>query len=219
MWLILVWLGLGALGTIVISTRPGKVAFERSFYGSLSRLIVGFLIVFSWVLGPVWLVIAFLLPERNTCSECLSTYRRGLDRCPECGSTGVSQAKGSRAFTELLNIAPQRRYSHAVRQAILQGQRVIGGPPTVATLGLIAVVCILSVFVLPVWDGGIWLAAVGGTSLILFGVIWTVYRTPKWREWAIRQPGVDGDELQKAGEEALLLWPAKRVTAKDDQRA
>jgi hypothetical protein len=36
---------------------------------------------------------------------------------------------------------------------------------------------------------------------------WWSYTVPRWRKWALGQPGVDPDQLQAAAEIAQLAWP------------
>jgi len=42
------------------------------------------------------------------------------------------------------------------------------------------------------------------------GWLWWSYEVPRWRKWALEQPGVNPDELQAAAEVALLVWPKGR---------
>ena len=42
---------------------------------------------------------------------------------------------------------------------------------------------------------------------IIAGWLWWSYSVPRWRKWALEQPGVDPNELQAAAEAALLVWP------------
>ena len=49
-----------------------------------------------------------------------------------------------------------------------------------------------------------------GSGLLLgfiLGWLWWSYSVPRWREWALKQPGINPDELQKAAEAATLVWP------------
>ena len=217
-FLYLIWLGLGFLGSVVLSRAPRKFAFSRSFNGSMTRTTLAVLRAFAPFLGPIWLVIALLLPEKKICPSCGAAARISEANCPKCsGHVPDSEPVPSQSGDVLLQ-SQVAQFSPEVRAAIERGQKEITGPAAVIMIGLLIVSLVLTVFVLRQSQLAAWVMGIGFVSSFVLSWLWWSYKTPRWREWALRQPGVKAEEFQRAAEVAMLVWPKGHFFEKTEIR-
>ena len=95
------------------------------------------------------------------------------------------------------------------QQAVARGRQLINAPVSFIMVG----------------GGLLGLLVFGNSALILIPAVggfivawlWWSYWIPRWRDWALRR-GVDPSELQRAGQQARLLWPKGHFLEKTEFR-
>jgi hypothetical protein len=198
----LLWFGSGLLGLFILTRDPDKLVFETSWRGSLLRTIAVLLTSICALGGPITIAIALLLRPKQVCPSCHRTIPKGDVVCRHCGAampgtrTPQTAASGSPAL--------RHRYTPEVQAAVKRGSHYINYPIPFIMMGI--------------WLAGMILGDILlHNNLVLFlsfaigflaGWLWWSYATPRWRRWALGQPGVSPEELQAAAEEAMLVWPA-----------
>ena len=212
------WFVLGFLGSLVLARAPRKLVFGRSFNGSMTRTTMAVLRAFSPAFGPIWLLVALLLPENKLCPNCGAAVRVSKMSCPECSAYVPDSDPSIPEPGDVLLQSQITEFSPEVRAAIAQGQKEITGPSAAIMIGLLIASLILGVFVLGRGATTVWVMGVGFASSFVLSWLWWSYKTPRWREWAIKQPGVKADELQRAAEVAMLVWPKGHFFEKTEIR-
>jgi Na+/proline symporter len=106
--------------------------------------------------------------------------------------------------------------SPAVQAAVARGQKDISLISGLLMIGTIILSLFLGAFVFKNATGEL---IVSGILLgVVLGWLWWSFSIPRWREWALKQPGVDPDQLQKAAEIAGLVWPKGHFFEKTEFR-
>lgn len=195
------WLGSGLLGMALLARNPNKLVFENTFLGSMFKIWTLMIMPASIVGGPITLVIILLLPNRKLCPHCYKAIRKEETFCTHCGKP--VPLPSINLSGEIILPSPRPQFSPEVQAVIAKGSMVVNLPIPFIMLGI--------------WLGGVAIGALALKSPIailasfLFGFIsgwlWWSYTVPRWRKWALQQPGVSPDELQAAAEVALLVWP------------
>ena len=98
---------------------------------------------------------------------------------------------------------PRKQFSKEVQTAVAKGYRKINLPIPFIMFGVFLGVVTLGVFVI---KSTILIVASFPLGFIAGWLYWS-YSVPRWRKWALKQPGINPDELQAAAEAALLVWP------------
>jgi hypothetical protein len=194
------WLGSGILGCILIFSRPDKLVFEQSFWGTVLTTSSFALVPVFIIGGPIALVVALLLPPKKLCPYCYKAVRKAETVCTHCAKSLPS----SDSESEFVTLIAKPDFSPEVLGAIREGSKRINFPSMFIMLGI--------------WIGGLIISLFSPENFVLVmgisfplgfisGWLWWSYSVPRWRKWAIQQPGVDADELQTAVEAAMQVWP------------
>lgn len=204
------WFGSGALGLIVLSRNPGKLVFENTFWGSMFKISTLMLMPVSIIGGPITLGVALLLPKKKLCPHCYKVVRKEETICHRCGKPmplPVIDPSGDSVAP-----LPSPQFSPHVQAAIAKGLMMVNLPIPAIMFGI--------------WLVGVIMGAVVVKSAIILlvsfplgfisGWLWWSYSVPRWRKWALQQPGVTPDDLQAAAEAALLVWPKGHVFEKTE---
>jgi hypothetical protein len=194
-----VWMGLGLIGEIILRRNPDKLVFERTFWGSMFRTgLLTFILMCSVFGGPITLVVAILLPKKQLCPHCYKVNLKEALVCIRCNwpITSLIPAETSKP----IYLRPQ--FSPEVEFAIIAGKRMVNIPILFIMLGI--------------WITGLLLGAFAKFTIAIvislplgfvLGWLWWSYKIPRWRAWALQQPGVTPEALQSAAEIAMLVWP------------
>jgi hypothetical protein len=195
------WYGSGLLGGIILSRNPDKLVFEDSFWGNQFKTATLILLPASIVFGPITIVVALLLPRRKLCPHCFKAVQKEVMVCNYCGKSMPAQPVSQAEETTYPN--PRERFSKEVQAAIAQGSTRVNLPIPFIMIGVWIVGGILGAFVFRSMIVSIASFLLGFVA----GWLWWSYTIPRWRKWALEQPGVNPEELQAAAEAALLVWP------------
>lgn len=199
-WLKWLWLGIGFLGVFIAVRGPDKLVFDKSFWGTIGQTMVSVAMPL-WIMGgPFTLVLALLLPKKKLCPHCYKAIRVEATTCPHCAEPVPLSSLDSN--TESSSQLMKPRFSPEVHAAIFQGFKWINLPVMLIMLGTISLMLISGLLISSVIIMGISLPV----GLIL-GWLWWSYSVPRWRKWALAQPGVEPDALQTAAEVSGLVWP------------
>jgi hypothetical protein len=197
------WFGSGFLGLIVISRNPDKIVFENNFWSAMFKTTTLVIMPASIVGGPITLIVALLLPQKRLCPYCLKVNRMEETVCVYCSKS--LQLPNDQQAEEILQSNLSHRFSAEVQAVVAKGYKDVSLVSAFLMIGVFITTIILSVFVIDDKSG-----IFTGSGLILGFVLswlWWSYSVPRWREWALKQPGINPDELQKAAEVATLVWP------------
>ena len=197
----LLWFGSGLLGSIILARNPEKLVIENTFWGSVPKTLTLIILPASIVGGPITLLFALLLPKRKLCSHCFKTNRSEDTICVHCGKSMIETISGFPGGVPALK--RNSRFSPEVMAAVQRGTKVVNLP--IPFIMMAVMFGLLALGALVFKSQTITLASfpVGFIS----GWLWWSYSVPRWRKWALEQPGVSPDELQAAGEAAMLVWP------------
>lgn len=203
----MLWLGAGILGAYILNRNPNKLVFGRNFQGSMIRSALSVIVLVGVISGPVLLVLALLLPPKKPCPSCYSAVPQTETICPNCSAYVPDIPPEVRTAKEELTESKLSHFSPEVQAAIQKGYKDISMVSLFLLIGPIIVGLVLGVFVMNESDaGGILMCASMPLGFVLAWGWWS-YSVPRWREWALKQPGVNSEELQKAAEVATLVWP------------
>lgn len=194
------WLGFGFLSIRLLLHNKDKLVFESNFWGQMKKSITLILIVFSGAFGgPITFFVFLLLPRKKVCGSCGKINQKDTLICVHCGSSFQGQTDGQ--MEEIIQ-GPWRKYPEEIRAVIKEGQKRVNLPiPFV-----MGVVWILGGIISFNLDNAI-LMLVTFVVGFISGWLWWSFSVSRWREWALKQPGVTQNELQSAAELALLVWP------------
>lgn len=194
-----VWLGLGLIGEIILRRNPDKLVFERTFWGSMFRTWALTLVLMCSVFGgPITLVVAILLPKKQLCPHCYKVNLREALVCNRCNRLIPSPIPAG--TSKPINLRPQ--FSPEVEFAITAGKRMVNVPILFIMLGIMITGLFLGTFAkLTI------VIIISWPLSIILGWLWWSYKIPRWRAWALQQPGVTPEALQSAAEMAMLVWP------------
>lgn len=203
----MVWLGTGALGVYILNRRPSKLVFGKNFQGSMIRNAVSIIVLVGVFSGPILLVLALLLPPKKLCPSCYCAVLQTETICPHCSAYVPDLPPQAKTAEGELTESKLSHFSPEVQAVVQKGHRDISLGSSFMLIGPITIGLVVSVFVMNKSEAsGIFMCA-----SVLLGFIsawvWWSYFVPRWREWALKQPGVTADELQKAAEVATLVWP------------
>jgi len=191
--------------------------FGGNSVGGTARIIVVIFNAVAPILGPFWLLAALLLPEKKICPKCLASVRMSESICPSCSAL-VPDEPRSMTADEVMLENHTVRFSVAIQNAIVRGQKDVSGISALIMFGILIPSIIASAFVLKGHPAAAWVAGLGLPLSLAGGWLWWSYKIPQWREWALRQPGVTADELQRAAEAAMLVWPKGHIFEKTEFR-
>jgi hypothetical protein len=198
----LLWFGSGLLGLFILTRDPDKLVFEASLRGSMLRTIAVIFTSICALGGPVTIIIALLLHPKQICPTCYKAVPKGDAVCRRCGgllplsNTAVDAGPGSPIS--------HYRVNPSVQAAVKKGIRYINYPVPFIMMGIWLVGMVLGDILFH-------------NSLVLLlsfavgffaGWFWWSFSAPRWRKWALKQPGVSPEDLQAAAQEAMLVWPA-----------
>jgi len=197
------WFGSGFLGLTIISRNPDKIVFENNFWGSMFKTASLIIMPASIMGGPLTLIVALLLPRKRLCPYCFRANHKEETICIHCNKS--LQSLNDQQAEETLYSNLRHRYSPEVQAVVAKGAKDVSMGSGFLMIGIFIVTLFLGVFVIKD-ESGVFI----GLGLLLgfvSGWLWWSYSVPRWREWALKQPGVTSDELQKAAEAAMIVWP------------
>jgi hypothetical protein len=201
----LVWIATGVLSFSLLSQNPDKLVFDGNFWGQMKKMSIFVLLGFG---GPITFIIYFILPRKKLCKNCGKTNPKDTATCKHCGYSFQEQT--DKQIEELIQ-APWTKYSKEVQAVIKEGQKRINLPiPFV----MIAVWVLGGIISFTLNNGFLMMTTV--VVGFISGWLWWSFSVPRWREWALKQPGVTEDELQVAAELALLVWPKGNIFEKTE---
>lgn len=203
----LLWLGAGFLGASILNRNPSKLVFGRNFQGSMIRSALSVIVLVGIISGPVLLVLALLLPLKKLCPSCFSTVVQSETICPNCSAYVPDIQPKHKTAKEELTESKLSHFSPEVQAAVQKGYKDISMVSLFLLIGPIIMGLVLGVFVMNESDAGGVLMCVSMPLGFIMAWLWWSYSVPRWREWALKQTGVNADELQKAAEVATLVWP------------
>lgn len=201
----IVWILSGAVGAYILNRTPNKVLFGRTLKGAMLRSAVGVIVLTSVVAGPFLLLLALLLPPKKLCPSCYEAIHQNRTICPHCkADIPIEISEVKKTPREYLLENQVSHFSPEVQAAVAKGTKDTMLPGSMIMIGTWIITLFLGVFVLnenPMFIG------IGFLLGFIMGWLWWSYSVPRWRQWALEQPGVSPDELQKAAEAASLVWP------------
>lgn len=209
----LLWFGSGLLGLFMLTRDPDKLVFDNGVRGSTLKTMA---VIFTSVCalgGPLTILIALLVPPKMICPNCQKATPKTGPLCRHCGallplpSSGASSAQSD---------DPHHDQPHpggpAIQAAVQRGIRTVNMP--------------IPFIMMAVWLVGMLLGEIVFHNLLILvagfilgfgaGWLWWSYSVPRWRRWALAQPGVKATDLQAAAEEAMLVWPAGHFLEKTE---
>lgn len=208
------WFGSGFLGLVVVSRNPDKIVFENNFWGAMFKTATLVIMTASIIGGPITLIVALLLPQKRLCPYCFKVNRKEETICIYCSKS--LQLHSEQQAEEILQSNLSHRFSSEVQAVVGKGYRDVSLVSAFLMIGTFIVTIVLSVFVISDKSG-----IFTGSGLLLgfvLGWLWWSYSIPKWRKWALKQPSIDPDELQKAAEAVTLVWPKGHFFEKTEFR-
>ncbi len=195
------------LGAYILNRNPGKLVFGRNFQGSMIRSALSVIVLVGVMSGPLLLVLALLLPPKKLCPSCYSAVPQIETICPNCSAYVPDVQPKSKTAKEELTESKLSHFSPEVQAAVQKGYKDISLVSLFLLIGPIIVGLIFGVYVMKESDTGTVVMCVSMPLGFILAGLWGAYAVPRWREWALKQPGVKPDELQKAAEVATLVWP------------
>jgi hypothetical protein len=203
----MLWLGAGVLGAYILNRNPSKLVFGRNFQGSMIRSALSVIVLVGVISGPVLLVLALLLPAKKLCPSCYAAVLQTETICPNCSAYVPEIQPESKTAKEELTESKLSHFSPEIQAAVKKGYEDISMVSLFLLIGPILMSLVLGVFIMNESDaGGVLICASMPLGFILAWLWWS-YSVPRWREWALKQPGVNPEELQKAAEVVTLVWP------------
>ncbi len=109
--------------------------------------------------------------------------------------------------------------SPPLKAVIAQGIRSVKRPMNFIGGGFSLVGFVLGIFVIKGTPIRFLLPLAGFALSIISGWLWWSYTVPRWRKWALQQPGVSPDELQAAAQDVKLVYPKGHVFEKTEFRS
>ena len=210
----IIWFAAGFIGAYILGRNPSKLVFSKNFQGTMLRSAVAVLVALSVLTGPFILIVALLLPSQKLCPSCHSAMHIDVTICPKCNAPVPNAQKASKMArqrsgeNQLSQFAIKNQLTHfspEVQKVVIQGYTNISVLCCFMFIGIIGISLILGGFVYE--DKGTEIMVVGFiVALVLMILCWAL-SVRRWWKWAMKQPGVNPDELQKAAEVATLVWP------------
>ena len=197
------WFGAGFLGVFILRRYPDKILFDSNFWGSMFKTWSLIIMPASIFGGPFTLIIALFLPRKKLCPHCFRVNRKDETICVHCSNTIPSQLDNHGEESAIPE--PRQQFSPEVQAAVAKGNRNVSMVSIFLMIGIISVSLFLGVFMIND-ESGIFVS-LGLLLGFVAAWLWWSYSVPRWRQWALKQLGVTEEELQKAAEVAMLVWP------------
>ena len=200
----MLWLGCGVVGAYILNRIPGKLVFGRNFQGSMIRSALSVIVLVGIISGPMLLVLALLLPANKLCPSCYSAVHQKETICPKCSAYVPNVVQEPKTVKQQITESQLSHFSPEVQAVVAKGYKDVSLVSAFLMIGTFITTIVLGVFVIDDKSG-----IFTGSGLVLgfvLGWLWWSYSVPRWREWALKQPGINPDELQKAAEVATLVW-------------
>jgi hypothetical protein len=211
-----IWLGTGLIGAYILNRNPSKLVFGRNFEGAMLRSALSIIVLVSVMSGPFLLVVALLLPPKKLCPSCYSAVHQKETICPKCSAYVPDVVQEPKTAKEQITESQLSHFSPEVQAVVAKGYKDVSLVSAFLMIGTFITTIVLGVFVIDDKSG-----IFTGSGLIfgfVLGWLWWSYSVPRWREWALKQPGINPDELQKAAEVATLVWPKGHFFEKTEFR-
>ena len=203
----ILWIGSGFLGVYIFNRNPSKLVFGRNFHGTMIRTLVSLVVLVSVIAGPFLLVLALLLPRKKLCPSCYSAVPQTETICPTCSAYVPDIQPETKTPKEELTESKLSHFSPEVQAAVNKGYKDVSMVSAFLLIGTLIMSLVLGVFVMNTTDVGEIIVCASLPLGFVLAWLWWSYSVPRWREWALKQPGVDPNELQKAAEVITLVWP------------
>jgi hypothetical protein len=200
------------MGMLYLGRHPGKLVFDRSFWGTMNYIPVLIMVILLGPLGgPFTMIIALLLPERVNCLYCQKAINAKLTTCRHCDKpVDIALKELPEDIRKQLHVPP---FPDAVRVVVARGLYTIN----MQVAGVLVGTFVIVIAVQLILDNVVLTLVAFLLGFIAAWLCWS-YAIPRWREWALSQPGVDPDDLQAAAELALLVWPKGHFFEKTEFR-
>ncbi|MBK9925669.1 MAG: hypothetical protein IPP66_10290 [Anaerolineales bacterium] len=199
-----IWIGCGFASVKLLTQSSDKFVFEHTFWGQMKKNSLLTIVFTVGILGwPILLIIYLLLPRRK-----INSHKNII--CEHCGHSFQTQVDIQLKQNQHIPLA---RFSNEIQLAIAEGQKRVNMPIPFIMAG----VWILGGVISFTFDNPILMIITFFTGF-MSGWLWWSFAVPRWREWALKQPGVTPDELQHAAELALLVWPKNHFFEKTEIR-
>ena len=202
--IIWLWLGSGVAGAVILLRNPDKRVFDYTQKGLLLQAWVSILIGICFVLGPIALIAALLIHPKKICPSCYHAIPKQDLICRYCSNP---------VTLETTTIVRPPNYSPEVRRALANGSKFIAFRGELIATGTVVGGTIIGLVVFQASFAASFFSSM--IIALILDWLWWSYSIPRWRRDALKQ-GADPNELQAAGEAALLLWPKGSIFEKTE---